>query len=59
MAYAISTKNTPDTATVQISAQADVHLQLPQTPDFMTADLTRHNLDAEIEQTESGAVPAA
>jgi len=50
---------TLDKATVQISAQADVHLQLPQTPAFMTADLTRHNLDAEIEQTESGAVPAA
>jgi acetolactate decarboxylase len=50
---------TLDKATVQISAQVDVHLQLPQTSAFMTADLTRHNLDAEIEQTESGAMPAA
>ncbi|MDT5347523.1 MAG: acetolactate decarboxylase, partial [Mycobacterium sp.] len=46
-------------ATIQISAQADVHLNLPQTPAFMSADLTGHDLDAEIEQTESRTVAAA
>jgi acetolactate decarboxylase len=46
-------------ATIQISAQADVHLNLPQTPAFMSADLTGRDLDAEIELTEGGAVPAA
>jgi acetolactate decarboxylase len=50
---------TLDKATVQISAQADVHLNLPQTPAFMSADLTGRDLDAEIELTEGGAVPAA
>ena len=49
---------TLDKATVQISAQADVHLNLPQTRAFMTADLTGHDLNAEIEQTESGTMPA-
>jgi acetolactate decarboxylase len=50
---------TLDKATVQISAQADVHLKLPQTRAFMGANLTRHDLNAEIAQTESGAAPAA
>jgi acetolactate decarboxylase len=50
---------TLDKATIQISAQADVHLSLPQTPAFMSADLTGRDLDAEIELTEGGAVPAA
>jgi acetolactate decarboxylase len=50
---------TLDKATVQISAQADVHLNLPQTPAFMAANLTRNDLEAEIEQTESGAASAA
>jgi hypothetical protein len=36
-----------------------VHLNLPQTPAFMSANLTGRDLDAEIELTEGGAVPAA
>jgi acetolactate decarboxylase len=50
---------TLDKATIHISAQVDVHLNLPQTPAFMSADLTGRDLDAEIELTEGGAVPAA
>jgi acetolactate decarboxylase len=50
---------TLDTGTVQISAQCDVHLNLPRTQAFMRADLTGHDLNAEIEQTEGGTAPAA
>lgn len=44
-------------ATVQISAQAAVHLKLPLTPAFMAAGLTGHDLDAEVEQAESAGCP--
>lgn len=39
---------------VQISVRSDLHLSLPNTPEFLAAELDRADLDGEIRRTEAG-----
>ncbi|MFD8425252.1 acetolactate decarboxylase [Streptomyces sp. NPDC059466] len=39
---------------IEISAQSELHLSLPRTPQFLTSDLTSDNLAQQIDQAEGG-----
>ncbi|MFF3439777.1 acetolactate decarboxylase [Streptosporangium sp. NPDC002721] len=41
-------------ATLRISTEAELRLSLPRTPQFMNADLTGHDVDAETRRAEGG-----
>jgi acetolactate decarboxylase len=38
--------------TLQVGSEAELHLRLPRTPEFMAADLAGHDLDDEIRRAE-------